>query len=568
MATLHPTFYADAPASGGAYAERAVLAQLQKGLPDGYDIFHSVDWSVLDGAVQRFGEIDAVVVTPRGDVVLLEVKTGKLVEEPAPHQPQGADGAVRLVKRYGSTSKDVAFQCHRELSGMQQRLREGGFAAARVAHLLVLPGHRLLSTPVGLPRERIVDAAAMPDLCARVMQAIVVKEENALKPLPNKRALLLFLANEFQVCAEPSARAGVLQQTVVRLADGLATWVPRIHAASGHYVVQATAGSGKTQLALQLLQVACARSERVLYVCFNRPLADHIRHAAPQGTAVHTLHELAVAHWQRTQGVLDFADPHAFEQALLHWQQSPPDAITLPAGQPAAGQDCVVVDETQDMAAQWLEPLQALLKPGGRLYLLGDPDQALYPRSPMALSDAVHIRSLDNVRSPRQIVQTINLLGLTRQRIVPRCPELGEPPDIRSYGPNDSHGLHALDAVLGRLLANGVAPEDLAVLTFAGREHSRVLACETLADLPLRKFTGSFDAMGNAVWTGGQLLAETLYRFKGQAAPYVVLCEVDFAVLDEQQRRKLFVGMTRAQWHLTLVISDAAQAALVDALGE
>lgn len=194
------------------------------------------------------------------------------------------------------------------------------------------------------------------------------------------------------------------------------------------------------------------------------------------------------------------------------------------------------------------------------------PEPALYPREPLTLADAVHIRSQDNVRSPRQIVQTINLLGLTRQRVVPRCPEPGGPPDIRHYSAQDPHGLQELDRVLRQLMANGVAPQDMTVISFVGREHSRVLACETLADVPLCKFTGSFDPAGNAVWAGGQLLAETLYRFKGQAAPYVVLCKVDFAVLDDKERRKLFVGMTQAQWHLTMVVSASAEVALLDRL--
>jgi len=62
------------------------------------------------------------------------------------------------------------------------------------------------------------------------------------------------------------------------------------------------------------------------------------------------------------------------------------------------------------------------------------------------------------------------------------------------------------------------------------------------------------------------VLVETLYRFKGQAAPYVILCEVDFAECDDKQRRKLFVGITRAQLHLVLVLSKAAETALAASL--
>ena len=82
----------------------------------------------------------------------------------------------------------------------------------------------------------------------------------------------------------------------------------------------------------------------------------------------------------------------------------------------------------------------------------------------------------------------------------------------------------------------------------------------------LRKFTGAFDRAGNAEWSEGELLAETIYRFKGQASPAVVLCEIDFEVLTDKELRKLCVGFTRAKMQLTCVISERASAHLADRL--
>ncbi|HEY1610840.1 MAG TPA: ATP-binding domain-containing protein, partial [Paraburkholderia sp.] len=39
---------------------------------------------------------------------------------------------------------------------------------------------------------------------------------------------------------------------------------------------------------------------------------------------------------------------------------------------------------------------------------------------------------------------------------------------------------------------------------------------------------------------------ESIYRFKGQSAPCVILTEVDFETFDERAARKLIVGATRA----------------------
>ena len=67
------------------------------------------------------------------------------------------------------------------------------------------------------------------------------------------------------------------------------------------YVIEATAGSGKTQLALKLLRDAAQQKQRARYVCFNRPLADHLAKLAPASVEVTTFHQLC-RDWAERQG--------------------------------------------------------------------------------------------------------------------------------------------------------------------------------------------------------------------------------------------------------------------------
>ena len=67
---------------------------------------------------------------------------------------------------------------------------------------------------------------------------------------------------------------------------------------------------------------------------------------------------------------------------------------------------------------------------------------------------------------------------------------------------------------------------------------------------------------GNWAWTEGDLIIETVGRFKGQSAPVVVFCEIDFEELSQTNARKLFVGMTRGQMKVELVISERTAALL------
>ena len=62
-------------------------------------------------------------------------------------------------------------------------------------------------------------------------------------------------------------------------------------------------------------------------------------------------------------------------------------------------------------------------------------------------------------------------------------------------------------------------------------------------------------------------MVESIYRFKCQSAPAVIPSEVDFIELTAQECRKLFVGMTRAQLNLQIILSVQAEACIATALG-
>ena len=83
----------------------------------------------------------------------------------------------------------------------------------------------------------------------------------------------------------------------------------------------------------------------------------------------------------------------------------------------------------------------------------------------------------------------------------------------------------------------------------------------------LKSFTGEYDLFGNPVYREGGLLAESVYRFKGQSAPAIVFAEIDFDALDDKAIRRLFVGATRATMKLVLVLSESAASRLLERIG-
>lgn len=62
--------------TAGDYREQDLLLQLKDGLPDSFDVFHGLGWSAMHDQQQQFGELDLTVVSPDGQVLILEVKAG------------------------------------------------------------------------------------------------------------------------------------------------------------------------------------------------------------------------------------------------------------------------------------------------------------------------------------------------------------------------------------------------------------------------------------------------------------------------------------------------------------
>jgi hypothetical protein len=544
MARLHPHLPNQGLMTGGDYRERDLLWLLRDALPDSFDVFHGLTWSAMHGAFQQFGELDLTIVSPVGHLLVLEVKAGEVFTQ-----------AGQLLKNYGRDgTKDVGHQVRRQYGALRSRLAAAGLADVYVDTLLVLPDHAVIEGTLAYPRERIIDATQMARFCSLVQEAF---SPTSLGP-PDRERLIDFLSNRFGVAPNVDAHIAQVQRLSTQLSSGLATWVPRISQDNQVYVVEATAGSGKTQLALTLLRDACLQNQRARYVCFNRPLADHLQDLVPSRAEVSTFHQICRDHAERQGKVLDFSQANVFSEMV--------DGYIAASHDLPPTYDLLVIDESQDFDPSWVQALAAQLKPDARLYVLGDPHQQLYDRAPFDLPGAVHLRCMDNYRSPIQVVKAINQLHLVDMPINACSPHSGQTPGFHTWAPGQINHDTVLDQCLKQLWADGYTPGQVAVLSFRGVRNAEVLKLPHLGGFTTRRTSGQYDIAGNALWHEGDLLLESVYRFKGQSAPVVVLCEVDFESLSTLEARKLFVGMTRGQMRAEVVLSERTAGFLTDRL--
>lgn len=331
MAILHPAVPNAVRTDSGRFRELDVLDRLQQSLPDGYELFHQLDWHSVQEGRDRHGELDIVILAPNGNLLILEVKAGDVML-------RNGD----IFKLYVASEHDVGRQCRIQYAAMVNRLKEAGLHPY-LSNCLVLPDYRVGDTSIlAFPRERIIDADSYDQLGRLAREFLAAGQGTA-----NVADLRHFLKSEFRVTSDLNVLRDQVKAVSHRLADGLATWGTRITSPSGVIRVQATAGSGKTQMAVRLMEDAAQAGVSTLYTCYNRPLSDHIARLAPTRAHVTTYHELGVEHFRRRHREPDFTQPGIFSEIA--------NAYLADSADFTPRYDLLIIDEGQDFEAAWVD---------------------------------------------------------------------------------------------------------------------------------------------------------------------------------------------------------------------
>lgn len=427
MARILPSDWRSVQVTGAAAREIETLALLEAALPDDLTVVHGVHWSRIQRGFAVVGEIDFVVLSPGGRILLIEQKSGFLEET-----PEG------LVKNYGENRKHVGTQIDRTIDGLRTRLAPLVRGEPIVIDcLLYCPDYIVKNRAAGgIPDERIIDAPRRDSLPRRIKEAL---GEESLRPDLAKR-LLDFFSSELELVPDTAALVGQADALVTRLAGGLATWARRLEFSPFRLRVTATAGSGKTLLALAILADAARAGRQALYVCYNRPLADHIAHVAPPGSTALTFHQLCEREVRKGGYTPDFSQDGAFDDLATRFANLTPNSDLA---------EELIIDEGQDFEAEWIRSLLQRTGKDARIWFMEDPMQQLYQRAPIDLQDFVTLRDDTNYRTPRKILR--HPLARDASRRVLADPQIEVPAvTVQSrLGALDLQGSASLETPLG-----------------------------------------------------------------------------------------------------------------------
>ncbi len=542
MARIIPSDLSRLALSGAHGPEIATLAVLRDTLPDDYTVFHGVHWTRQYRGRTLYGEVDFVVLNNAGRVLCIEQKNGRLEES------QG-----KLLKAYGDDRKSVGDQILRSVENIRDNAYQvGKRPGLDIEYLIYCPDYcvKRLSA-AGLDAERVVDASRRGRL-ADCIQAILPAGPGEMDGAA--RQIHAFFRQTFDVVPDVHAHIDAQERNYTRLSHGLLDVLNNIEMQPLRLHVLATAGNGKTLVARHFFDQCIERGGRSLLLCFNRPLAERLNHLVAEGGMVATWYRFCDRFLQSRGAQLDYAamwgDPTFWVRAAKQVEEQA--LAETPSGDWRF--DTLIVDEAQDFEGDWFEAVRLFLREDAAVLWLEDPNQNVRGVLPPALHDQgfVGYRSMLNYRSPERIARFVNTV----------LPEL--PFTCANDLPGLGIGTHFYDdpgeqprlvgRVVGRLLNERFRPHDIAILSCRGLESTALKDIQRVGRHSLARFTGEYDLFGNQVYSKGQILFDTVRRFKGQQAAAVILTDVAPRTHHlAQELQVLFCGMTRATVRLDLI---------------
>lgn len=534
-------------------AERRLYDVFRENLSSDYVVFHHVAWLVRDSrSGARDGEADFIIAHPAQGILVIEVKGGHI----------RYDGITGEWFSNDHPIHDPFEQAKGNKYSLLDKLKDHPYWRNRwlqIGHAVAFPDAVVKQTlRLDAPEAIILDAYDLRQVHTWVKTALAYWRCEGLGP-DGIKELIRLLSPSWELRTPLAVEFAKEEEAIIRLTEeqfqvlDMLTFQRRV-------AISGCAGSGKTMLALEQAHRLAWQGFRVLLTCYNRNLAEYLRsdNSLPKTIEVLHFHGLCMkmANWAGLKDRLDIGrgTPEWFSHILPDLLM---DAIAILEAQSGDAQsasvkyDAIIVDEGQDFQAHWWVPLQSLLRDpeAGLFYIFYDDNQNLYQTSSTLPEDLVRIPLTCNCRNTQYIHRTF--LPFYRSEIIPRVKgPLGRPPEV-SYYDTEYTLKRQLRQILHRLVfEEGVATEDIVILTPRGREKSWLWQWGYIGNLRItdRWPPGS-----------GEVYCTTVYNFKGLESPVVILAEL-YPSGHQDMERLLYVGCSRARHHLFIL----AEATLPD----
>lgn len=554
--------------------ERDVCRALLTGLDSTCEVFHSYPWlrpARGDWANKRLieGEVDFVILHPGWGIMVLEVKGGPIIYNPQ-NRAWGRtlpSGGVRRIK-------DPFEQARKSMHELADQIVASSFPGAYLlpgafGYAVVLPDCEIAGAlPPGVDRSILFTCKDLPSLGDKVIQLFRQWSGRDKPSLSDSEAMQLRagLLPAMKPLSVLWRRHAQQEEQLLRLTGQQQVAMLGLNR-SPRVVVEGPAGSGKTMLAIARARRFAEQGERVLYVCYNKALAESLaeRAGGTEGVAkkvtADSAGQLTIRHFHGlandlcSQAGMDFHPPadRGGEATEKFWCEEAPLRMMEALEKVPIRYSAIVVDEGQDFRANWWPALELLdeKREQGRLYVFYDRHQNLFSEEVTVPDLPVRYELPANCRNTRKIAGACGSVRGIDMPVWKSAPP-GDAPRILEWSSPEDCRLKAEAIVQDWLRKGGLKPDQIAILGPNSMPKSCFAGVSRIGTTAL--------SHNPAQWRQGKaVLYSSVRGFKGLEADAVII--VDVVGMSRQfGEADLYVGCSRAKHQLVVLCINAVVA--------
>jgi superfamily I DNA/RNA helicase len=464
------------------HAEKAVFERL-KSLEDSHDIFYSKRFVNNTRRKSEF-EIDFIIAKPNKYVIVLEVKGGLM-------QFDGFQWTQNGKILHKNPELQVTYSCHALVKKYSQLSKAVPFIWMLCFPDCELPDNTKL--PPSLTPFHILDRSGLYDVKKTLRLCL---EHRAI--IQNDVRIRDYVYGNFKTDLLRDIGFVKTLGTSIRyqeekFVDLTTTQLGLIDAITENrkIIIHGAAGTGKTIVAKHMAMKLFDADESVLFLCFNRLLANkireglNIRKVEKERFQVTTFHSIA-------RDIITQSDPEWWEVNSRSedefWSLEVPskmdevlDSIEIEK------YDTIIIDEGQDFKEFWFDVLFKLCKPDARKYIFLDSMQNIFGHySEVPNADSFfRYRLTDNLRNTKSIVRYINKTVETNVKASSTSPDGEEVVEINSK--NSVELIKNLKDLIEDLIINQkLQTSQLLILISGSKVDSPIATVKKIENFPLK----------------------------------------------------------------------------------
>lgn len=497
----------------GSEGEKRIFETLQTQLSNKYWVFHSVRWIGSDRGRSQ-GEADYLIFDPQKGILVIEVKAG-IIE-------------VDSNRKWFQTNRNTLVK--NEIFDPEKQADESKFkfiSILRPFNILVCHAVWFPSVDFGNPplppnyhRDMIFDIKTLSNPKAYIDKAFAYWEHQTNRKTTindtEQKIIIEKIAPQLKLIPSVKSEFDLREQKFNQLTLEQ-TKVLEFLRFQDTVVINGSAGTGKTVLAIEKARQLTQEGRNVLFLCFNKMLSDFLNYNyGHYGFKISTFDKLCTEYvevqktHQNTR--LQFLDYLLDENNAFSFSD-------------------IIIDEGQDFENDWIEYLAERVSNKGCFYVFYDEQQCLYYEevNKWIKMAPCKITLFVNCRNTEAIAKTAyGALGTLKKRTTLSGIE-GEQPELISIESAKEFSVWSDKTIKKYLMDTKEDESSIAILTMNSFENSILSDLKKHSNLPY-----SEEKQNKYV------CLTTARKFKGLEANLVIITDLDWNKLNEDIYRKLF----------------------------